>query len=80
MTIAVNNTSASSAVHQIGEAAGAVWKSLNKHGPLSVAKLAEATNVNRDLFMQALGWLAREDKIEINESKRGRIVSLKPEA
>ena len=70
----------SSAVHQIGEAAGAVWKALNKSGPLSVAKLAEATNVNRDLFMQALGWLAREDKIEIVESKRGRIVSLKPEA
>jgi hypothetical protein len=69
----------SSAVHQIGEAAGAVWKALNKNGPLSVARLAEATNVNRDLFMQALGWLAREDKIEISETKRGRIVSLKPE-
>lgn len=76
MTTAIN----SSAVHQIGEAAGAVWKTLNKNGPLSVAKLAEATNVNRDLFMQALGWLAREDKIDINETKRGRIVSLKPEA
>ncbi|HUE71934.1 MAG TPA: winged helix-turn-helix domain-containing protein [Pirellulaceae bacterium] len=75
MTTAMN----SSAVHQIGEAAGAVWKVLSKSGPLSVAKLAEATNVNRDLFMQALGWLAREDKIDINESKRGRIVSLKAE-
>jgi hypothetical protein len=75
MSVAAN----SSAVHQIGDAAGAVWKALNKNGPLSVAKLAEATNVNRDLFMQALGWLAREDKIDISESKRGRIVSLKPE-
>lgn len=77
MSVATNN---SSAVHQIGEAAGAVWKALNKNGPLSVAKLAESTNVNRDLFMQALGWLARENKIDISETKRGRIVSLKPEA
>jgi hypothetical protein len=75
MSVATN----SSAVHQIGEAAGAVWKALNKNGPLSVAKLAETTNVNRDLFMQAIGWLAREDKIDISETKRGRVISLKPE-
>jgi hypothetical protein len=73
MTAATN----SSALHQIGETAGIIWKALNKNGPLSIAKLAEKTDVNRDLFMQALGWLAREDKIDINETKRGRIVSLK---
>jgi hypothetical protein len=27
--------------------------------------------------MQAIGWLAREDKIEITETKRGRILSLR---
>jgi hypothetical protein len=69
----------SSCVHQIGETAGVIWKALNKNGPLSVTKLAEKTSVNRDLLMQALGWLAREDKIDIAETKRGRVVSLKPE-
>lgn len=69
----------SSVLHQIGETAGAIWHTLSKNGPLSVAKLAESTSVNRDLFMQALGWLAREDKIDISETKRGRIVSLRPE-
>lgn len=75
MTTATNSTN-SSCLHQIGETAGAIWHAL-KGGPLSVAKLAEKTEVNRDLFMQALGWLAREDKIDISETKRGRIVSLK---
>lgn len=78
MTAATNssNSTNSSCLHQIGETAGTIWHAL-KGGPLSVAKLAEKTEVNRDLFMQALGWLAREDKIEISETKRGRIVALK---
>jgi winged helix-turn-helix protein DUF2582 len=75
MSVATN----SSCLHQIGETAGVIWKTLNKSGPLSITKLAEKTDVNRDLFMQALGWLAREDKVDISETKRGRIVSLKPE-
>jgi hypothetical protein len=28
--------------------------------------------------MQALGWLAREDKIAIEEEARARVVSLRP--
>lgn len=75
MTAATN----SSPLHQIGETAGVIWKALSKNGPLSVTKLAEKTEVNRDLMMQALGWLAREDKIDISETKRGRTVSLKAE-
>jgi len=31
----------------------------------------------RDLVMQALGWLAREDKLSIEEEGRSRILSLK---
>ena len=29
-----------------------------------------------DMIMQAIGWLAREDKLSIEEGTRGRIVSL----
>lgn len=66
-----------SAVQQIGETAGAVWHALNENGSLSLAKLAERVGGNRDVVMQAVGWLAREGKIEIVETKRGRVVSLK---
>jgi hypothetical protein len=67
----------SSAVQQIGETAGAVWHALNENGSLSLAKLVEHVGGNRDVVMQAVGWLAREDKIDITETKRGRIVSLR---
>ena len=66
-----------SAVQQIGETAGAVWHALSDNGPLSLAKLVERVGGNRDIVMQAVGWLAREGKIDIAETKRGRVVSLK---
>ncbi|HEY2411723.1 MAG TPA: winged helix-turn-helix domain-containing protein [Pirellulaceae bacterium] len=67
----------SSGVLQIGETAGAVWRALSENRSLSLAKLVEQVGGNRDLVMQAVGWLAREDKIDITETKRGRIVSLR---
>jgi thymidine phosphorylase len=69
----------SSAVQQIGEAAGSVWHVLNENGSLSLAKLVERVGGNRDVVMQAVGWLAREGKIAITETKRGRVVSLRDE-
>jgi hypothetical protein len=65
-----------SLVDQIGAAAGKVWHALHKDGPLSVAKLVETVEINRDLVMQAVGWLAREGKLHSTETKRGRILSL----
>ena len=63
-------------MQQIGETAGAVWRVLSDHGPLSVAKVVERVGGNRDLVMQAIGWLAREGKLDIVETKRGRVLSL----
>jgi hypothetical protein len=65
-----------SCLGQIGETAGTVWNSLSEHGAMSLAKLVERVGGNRDVVMQAIGWLAREGKIEIVETKRGRIISL----
>ena len=65
-----------SCVAHIGETSGVVWKVLAKEGPLSMAKLVKAVGEPRDTVMQALGWLAREDKISIEEEGRSRIVSL----
>jgi hypothetical protein len=62
--------------NQIGEAAGAVWRLLDARGPISVAKLVRELGLPRDVVMQALGWLAREDKIAIDDS-RTKLVTLR---
>jgi len=64
-------------VLQIGETSGVVWKTLADNGPLTMAKLVKAVGRPRDLVMQAIGWLAREDKVSIEEERRSRIVSLR---
>ncbi len=64
-------------VAQIGETAGAVWRILHERGPLSMAQLVKSVGEPRDTVMQALGWLAREDKIAIEDDGRRRLVSLR---
>ncbi len=64
-------------IEQIGETAGAVWRTLEENGPISVTRLVKLVEAPRDTVMQAMGWLAREGKLEIEETNRGRIVSLK---
>lgn len=66
-----------SIVAQIGETAGAVWRVLNEKGPLSMAKLVKAVGQPRDMVMQAVGWLAREDKVWIQDEARCRMIYLK---
>jgi len=67
-----------SAVAKIGETAGLVWKRLaDANEPVSLTGLAQQLNVPRDLVMQAIGWLAREDKVQIVEQGRTRRISLK---
>ncbi len=62
---------------QIGDVAGVVWHALDKGGPTTLAKLAKEIDAPRDVVMQAVGWLAREGKVEIEESKRKRTISLR---
>ncbi|MBN2291072.1 MAG: winged helix-turn-helix domain-containing protein [Pirellulales bacterium] len=62
---------------QIGKTAGEVWDALDKQGPLSFAKLVKAVGKPRDQVMQAIGWLAREEKLCIEEEGRSKVVSLR---
>jgi hypothetical protein len=64
-------------IDQIGETAGLVWQALNSAGPLSMTKLSRQIDVPRDVVMQAVGWLAREGKVSIDDGSRGRTVSLR---
>jgi hypothetical protein len=66
-----------SLVAQIGETAGIVWRTLAENGPMSLARLVKAAGEPRDTVMQAVGWLAREDKIVLYDEGRSRMVSLR---
>ena len=68
---------ANDCVAEIGKTAGKVWHTLSEEGPMSFPRLVRELGAHRDVVMQAVGWLAREGKIAIEEGARGRIVSLK---
>ncbi len=72
-----SSTNSEDLSYQVGETAGLVWSALHEHGPLTLAKLVKIVDAPRDLVMQAVGWLAREDKVMIEENSRGRGVALR---
>jgi hypothetical protein len=58
------------------QTAGKVWKVLGEKGPVSAAQLAKAIKTNAEITNQAIGWLAREDKIKYIEKGSRVIISL----
>ncbi len=66
-------------IQQIGATAGLVWRRLQDEGPITMARLITEIAAPRDLVMQAIGWLAREDKIWIEVRSRSKIVYLRRE-
>ncbi|MFB3924323.1 MAG: winged helix-turn-helix domain-containing protein [Terriglobia bacterium] len=64
-------------IGQIGETAGEVWRLLASEGPQSAAQLKKKLNPKGELLNMALGWLAREDKIELSNDKKSVLVQLK---
>ena len=62
-------------VTKIGENAGLVWGAL-LNGAQGLKALKKATKLkNEDLFL-ALGWLAREGKVNFTEAEADTIVAL----
>jgi hypothetical protein len=54
---------------KIGETAGHVWETLKSKNEISLTELPRILKLKSDIAYQALGWLAREDKIHyINKS------------
>ena len=62
--------------HEIGEAAGQIWRWLEAKGETTVTGLKQETKVSEPLLHMALGWLAREGKITLTRDKRTLKVSL----
>jgi hypothetical protein len=61
----------------IGKAAGKVWNYLKGHGKSSLSGIEKGVGAPRGVVFMAIGWLAREGKLEFVEEKRTTQVSLR---
>ena len=64
-------------LNEIGELSGFLWHLLDEKGPQSLAQLKKLTGKDEFTLTAAIGWLAREDKLEITKSARAVKISLK---
>jgi hypothetical protein len=62
---------------QVGETAGSVYRLLESEGALTTAQLKKKLNSKGELLSYALGWLAREDKIDFVPEKKTLKIQLK---
>ena len=64
-------------VEIIGTWAGLVWNGLNEaEGTLSVKGLKKVTKLKEKEVYAAIGWLAREGKVNVSESEKDVDVTL----
>ena len=61
---------------KIGETAGRIWKLLEEKDKVAVSQLPKALKEPDVITYQALGWLAREGKIEYHGVNNRISVSL----
>lgn len=52
---------------EMGLNAGLVWNTLNENGAMTVKSLKKATKLKDKQVFAAIGWLSREDKINVTE-------------
>lgn len=60
---------------KIGQSAGEIYNYLNNNGESTFSKMKKELNLKSNFADLGLGWLAREDKVEI--SKKGTSVSVR---
>ena len=64
--------------HEIGVNAGTIWQILSDNAKWNFTKLKKASGLNDKELYAALGWLAREDKIDFGlDEKEDVKVSMK---
>ncbi len=62
---------------QVGETAGRVWMLLHEKGPQSLNALKKQVKAPADIVLMSLGWLAREDKLAVEQKGRVQLLRLK---
>jgi hypothetical protein len=63
----------------IGEVAGRIWQQLGTKGQTSLPLLSKNIRSNAALTQLAVGWLAREGKVNVAEKGSQIVVSLTDE-
>ncbi|MEX0642930.1 MAG: winged helix-turn-helix domain-containing protein [Pirellulales bacterium] len=61
---------------EIGHVAGEVWGLLTRDGGQTLAAIKKSIDAPPDVVAAALGWLAREDKLEFSTKGRQIIIAL----
>jgi len=61
----------------IGAAAGKIWEYLEENGATSVSKVTKETGISKNDAQRAIGWLAKEGKLNFEMDKRTELLSLK---
>lgn len=61
----------------IGEVAGKIWNYLDQNGSASVNKITTETGESKNDIQRAIGWLLKEDKLNIEMVGRTETLSLK---
>ena len=61
---------------KIGEMAGRVWETLGEKEEVAVSRLPQILKEKGEIVYQALGWLAREGKIDFPRKEGKTFVSL----
>jgi Winged helix-turn-helix domain (DUF2582) len=59
---------------EIGDAAGRIWQYLDKHGATTPGSLSQRMKLSSQIAAMAIGWLAREGKL--NFIKEGRTMKV----
>ena len=62
---------------EIGKIAGSIWHTLAANGEMTLTKLKKEIAADSPVFDWAIGWLAREDKIDLTREKRSVRACLK---
>jgi len=63
--------------HDIGLVAGEIWGFLAEKEPQTLAAIKKGVTAPADVVAAAIGWLAREDKLEFTSSGRYLKIGLK---
>jgi hypothetical protein len=62
---------------RIGKTAGQIWHTLQQQEQVSISRLPKLIGEKDAVVYQALGWLAREDKIEYEQKSNRTLVSIR---
>jgi len=55
--------------NRIGSVAGNIWNQLEKNGEMTPRKISTSIKEKAEVVHLALGWLARENKVQFNPTK-----------